>query len=217
MDLLFITEDAQMTNYLALSETDYTFEYVSHFGEALEKINGTNISHVICDYEVGDQELIYWMHQFQPWLDRLNVYVRFTRANYDTMGYSALLSSGVVGMFLERPTSQIFKQTLQLASGELTVSHKKYGKITLTRRAIAACDKMSRLTQKEADLLKLLMRANGTQVTVATLLTKTGYGPSAITHTIETHMYRLRKKFKDDFGIEDFVENATRSYYLNLG
>lgn len=54
-----------------------------------------------------------------------------------------------------------------------------------------------RLTEKETDILKFL-HAAGSTVARETLLHEVwGYNPAVTTHTLETHIYRLRKKIED--------------------
>jgi len=55
-----------------------------------------------------------------------------------------------------------------------------------------------RLTEKETDILRYLRTATGI-VPRQTLLGEVwGYGPQVATHTLETHIYRLRKKIETD-------------------
>jgi DNA-binding response OmpR family regulator len=55
-----------------------------------------------------------------------------------------------------------------------------------------------RLTEKETDILRYLRTASGI-VPRQTLLGEVwGYGPQVATHTLETHIYRLRKKIETD-------------------
>ena len=35
------------------------------------------------------------------------------------------------------------------------------------------------------------------------------------THTVETHVYRLRKKFLEKFKDDEFIKHDKRGYYLN--
>lgn len=57
-----------------------------------------------------------------------------------------------------------------------------------------------RLTEKETDILKFLHDA-GTTVVRETLLHEVwGYNPAVTTHTLETHIYRLRKKIEENPG-----------------
>ena len=56
-----------------------------------------------------------------------------------------------------------------------------------------------RLTARETDLLKYLYRAGDRTVSQARLLTDVwGYHASADTHTVQTHVHRLRRKLGDD-------------------
>jgi len=56
-----------------------------------------------------------------------------------------------------------------------------------------------RLTQKEAAILKVLYRASGHSVSGRMLLQEIwGYTPSTGTHTVGTHIHRLRQKIEPD-------------------
>lgn len=56
-----------------------------------------------------------------------------------------------------------------------------------------------RLTEKETNILKFLYRANETVVPRDTLLHEVwGYNAAVTTHTLETHIYRLRQKIEPD-------------------
>jgi DNA-binding response OmpR family regulator len=56
-----------------------------------------------------------------------------------------------------------------------------------------------RLTDKESSLLKYLFRAGGKAVPREVLLNEVwGYNSGVVTHTLETHIYRLRQKMERD-------------------
>ena len=56
-----------------------------------------------------------------------------------------------------------------------------------------------RLTEKETNILKYLYRAGGKSVSREELLTEVwGYNAGVTTHTLETHVYRLRQKVEPD-------------------
>jgi DNA-binding response OmpR family regulator len=56
-----------------------------------------------------------------------------------------------------------------------------------------------RLTEKEATILKYLYRTGGDTVSRDTLLAEVwGYNAGVTTHTLETHVYRLRQKIERD-------------------
>ena len=56
-----------------------------------------------------------------------------------------------------------------------------------------------RLTEKETNILKFLYRASGRTVEREVLLREVwGYNAGVTTHTLETHIYRLRQKIEPD-------------------
>ncbi len=60
-------------------------------------------------------------------------------------------------------------------------------------------NKRIRLTDKEAAILKFLYRAAGRPVARQVLLNEVwGYNAAVTTHTLETHVYRLRQKIEPD-------------------
>ena len=62
-----------------------------------------------------------------------------------------------------------------------------------------ASNKKVRLTEKETAILKYLYRAGNKVVGRETLLNEVwGYNASVTTHTLETHIYRLRQKIERD-------------------
>jgi DNA-binding response OmpR family regulator len=64
-----------------------------------------------------------------------------------------------------------------------------------------AAKKKIRLTEKEAAILKYLYRAGQKPVSRETLLGEVwGYNAGVTTHTLETHVYRLRQKIEKDAG-----------------
>jgi DNA-binding response OmpR family regulator len=72
-----------------------------------------------------------------------------------------------------------------------------------------------RLTEKESAVLKYLYRCNGQPVGRSVLLRDVwGYNSGASTHTVETHIYRLRRKIEpDQFGTRILV-NEEGGYRL---
>lgn len=74
--------------------------------------------------------------------------------------------------------------------------------------------KRIRLTEKEAAILKFLHRAGPVAVPRETLLAAIwGYNARVSTHTLETHVYRLRRKLADATG--EMIATEGRGYRLN--
>ena len=71
-----------------------------------------------------------------------------------------------------------------------------------------------RLTEKETSILKYLYRKGGEPVGREELLTEVwGYNASVSTHTLETHVYRLRQKVEPPGG-EKVIVTEGRGYRL---
>jgi DNA-binding response OmpR family regulator len=65
-------------------------------------------------------------------------------------------------------------------------------------KMLQADDRKVRLTEKETNILKFLHANAGTVPRDILLHEVWGYGPAVATHTLETHIYRLRKKIEQD-------------------
>ena len=72
-----------------------------------------------------------------------------------------------------------------------------------------------RLTDKEAAILKYLYRAGQRVIGRETLLHEVwGYNPGVNTHTLETHVYRLRQKIERDPGRAEILITEAGGYRL---
>jgi hypothetical protein len=70
------------------------------------------------------------------------------------------------------------------------------------------------LTEKEVQLLELFLK-NKKPISKDNILSRVWhYSSDADTHTVETHIYRLRKKIADKFMDENFILNNKDGYYL---
>ena len=70
------------------------------------------------------------------------------------------------------------------------------------------------LTEKEIQLLELLMQSKKPISKNHILNLIWHYSSDADTHTVETHIYRLRKKINDKFTFNKFILNNKEGYYL---
>ncbi|MGV6802061.1 MAG: response regulator transcription factor [bacterium] len=76
-------------------------------------------------------------------------------------------------------------------------------------------DKKIKLTEKETSILKFLYRAGGAPVSRETLLDEVwGYNSGVTTHTLETHIYRLRQKIEPDTKQVSLLLTETGGYRL---
>ena len=70
------------------------------------------------------------------------------------------------------------------------------------------------LTEKEIQLLELFLEKKEAISKENILSAVWNYSEDANTHTVETHIYRLRKKINDKFMDEEFILNNTKGYHL---
>ena len=93
---------------------------------------------------------------------------------------------------------------------EVTVG--KY-KLDLNSRKIIFKNEDLNLTEKETDLIIYIKSNNN--VTIKDLQNNVwGYSANLETHTVETHIYRLRKKIKEKFNDDNFIVNTEKGYKI---
>ena len=74
-----------------------------------------------------------------------------------------------------------------------------------------------KLTEKEVAIIKYLYKAGQNIVSKNDLLQEVwGYSPDVSTHTIETHIYRLRQKVEHDDKSAQLILTSEGGYQLNM-
>ncbi len=87
-------------------------------------------------------------------------------------------------------------------------------KLDLNSRTITKNNQNLKLTQKEIDIILFLNDYDKPQK-VSILQNKVwGYSLELETHTVETHIYRLRKKIKDEFKDNNFILSNDDGYFI---
>ena len=82
-------------------------------------------------------------------------------------------------------------------------------------RILKKKDNELKLTEREIDTIIFLKNKNK-PVKVDILQKKVWkYGEDLETHTVETHIYRLRKKIKDTFNDDSFIKSKKDGYLIN--
>ena len=107
---------------------------------------------------------------------------------------------------------------------ENTVAKKKFNKNSSIQIKSYLLDKNEKklfklydyivLTEKEVQLLELFLYNKKPISKVKILSSVWNYSSDADTHTVETHIYRLRKKISDKFMDEKFILNNKDGYYF---
>ena len=100
-----------------------------------------------------------------------------------------------------------FKKQSEIKIGSYTLN--------LNSREINYKDQKLFLTERESNLI-IFLKNSLKPINISELQDKVwGYSSSLETHTVETHIYRLRKKFKETFGDEKFIISTENGYIIN--
>ena len=84
----------------------------------------------------------------------------------------------------------------------------------LNSRKITFNNKTLNLTERETNLIIFIYQEGN--VSIKELQKKVwDYSNDLETHTVETHIYRLRKKIKDTFDDEKFILYDNNGYFIN--
>ena len=88
-------------------------------------------------------------------------------------------------------------------------------KLNLNSRKIFNEDKFINLTEREANIIFFLKNSKK-PVNISKLQTEVwGHNSKLETHTVETHIYRLRKKILNVFKDNDFIKSSKTGYIID--
>ena len=111
---------------------------------------------------------------------------------------------------LDKINTQLIKQKYNFHS---KLDIKNYT-LNFNSRIISNKMKELKLTEREIDII-LFLKDNSNPQSVSMLQNKVwGYSSDLETHTVETHIYRLRKKIKDKFDDENFIISEDAGYKI---
>jgi len=87
-------------------------------------------------------------------------------------------------------------------------------KLDINSRKISKDNLSLELTEKETEIITFLKNTKE-PVKINDLQKKVWeYNPSLETHTVETHIYRLRKKLKETFNDDNFIKSSKSGYSI---
>ena len=81
-------------------------------------------------------------------------------------------------------------------------------------RILKKDDIFLKITEKEIDFIEILHSSNKPLNRDFILKNIWNYSSDTDTHTVETHIYRLRQKIKNSFDDDSFIKNSKNGYYL---
>ncbi len=86
--------------------------------------------------------------------------------------------------------------------------------LNINSRKIFKNDKTLKLTEREIEIILFLKKTNIPQ-NINSLKKEVWEHNSILeTHTVETHIYRLRKKIKDTFNDTSFIKSSKKGYFI---
>mgnify|MGYP003686249481 FL=1 len=115
-----------------------------------------------------------------------------------------------INQFIDTVNTQLIKQKYNFQS---KISIKNYV-LNFNSRMMSTSSKELKLTEREIDII-LFLSQNKTPQSISVLQNKVwGYTFDLETHTVETHIYRLRKKIKDKFDDDKFIISHDEGYLV---
>ena len=111
---------------------------------------------------------------------------------------------------IEKINIQLIKYKYNFQS---KIKVKNYS-LDLNSRIISKGDNILKLTEREMDIIIFLNESNIPQKINALQNQVWGYSSELETHTVETHVYRLRKKIYDKFKDQYFIISTDTGYFI---
>tara|TARA_B110001452_G_scaffold73049_1_gene59088 strand:+ start:11980 stop:12576 length:597 start_codon:yes stop_codon:yes gene_type:complete len=151
--------------------------------------------------------------------DQLNSIILVRKKNDKLLSHSLVNNKTILVLdqypfkierFLDIINIQLIKQKYNFQS---KLNIKDYT-LNFNSRIISNKKKELKLTEREIDII-LFLSENKTPQSIIELQSKVwGYSFDLETHTVETHIYRLRKKIKDKFNDENFIISHDEGYLV---
>ncbi len=111
---------------------------------------------------------------------------------------------------LDKINIQLIKQKYNFQS---KIDVKNYN-LNLNSRTISKNKDELKLTEKEVDIILFLKKQNEPKKIEILQKEIWKYSPDLETHTVETHIYRLRKKIKEKFQDDHFILSFKEGYLI---
>jgi len=86
--------------------------------------------------------------------------------------------------------------------------------INLNSKEILRDGQKLKLTEREINFILFLKNSNSPQNIKSILKSVWNYSPDLETHTVETHVHRLRKKFFSHFKDDNFIKINKKGYFI---
>ena len=86
--------------------------------------------------------------------------------------------------------------------------------LNINSRVVSSKNNKLKLTEREIEIL-LFLKKQKDPININVLQKEVwGYAEDSETHTVETHVYRLRKKIKKAFNDQNFIQSDKKGYFI---
>ena len=131
------------------------------------------------------------------------------------INYKNFLDLSLFPISLNKLVELINIQLIKLKFNHQSKFNIKNYELNLNSKFISKSDLSLKLTEKEIEII-LYLNETKTKHDVADLQKNIwGYSADMETHTVETHIYRLRKKISDKFNDENFILSRQNVYFID--
>ena len=131
------------------------------------------------------------------------------------INYKNFLDLSLFPISLNKLVELINIQLIKLKFNHQSKFIIKNYELNLNSKFISKSDLSLKLTEKEIEII-LYLNETKTKHDVADLQRNIwGYSVDMETHTVETHIYRLRKKISDKFNDENFILSRQNAYFID--
>ena len=142
----------------------------------------------------------------------LDNHIIISKKNYSNIATQLVIEKFPISIFkiIERINIEFLKKNF---NDQSQIKVKDY-KIDINSRQILLENKQLKLTEKEVNTIIYLLNAQNPVSPIELQKKVWGYQSDLETHTVETHIYRLRKKFLDLFGDDKFIISIKNGYKI---
>ena len=116
-----------------------------------------------------------------------------------------------VSSLIDKLNARLIQQNY---SAQSNININKYI-LDINSRILKKSDNELKLTEREIDTILFLKNQNKPANVDVLQKEVWKYGEDLETHTVETHIYRLRKKIKDTFNDDLFIQSKKNGYIIN--
>tara|TARA_B100000575_G_C23113654_1_gene643564 strand:- start:571 stop:1149 length:579 start_codon:yes stop_codon:yes gene_type:complete len=111
---------------------------------------------------------------------------------------------------VEKINSNLLMQQYDFQSN---INIKEYT-LDLNSRVVSSKNNKLKLTEREIEII-LFLKKQKSPININVLQKEVwGYAEDSETHTVETHVYRLRKKIKKAFDDQNFIQSDKKGYFI---